>query len=168
MTEPQQTPPGQPNVRRRRLILYAAALAALLVVAAFGASTLLSGGDDEPKKARLATPLIVERFELKPVAGASGRGIAELLTRPTGTGLRVLAQDLKRSSAKQVYQLVLAGGTAGEKLLGNEVVGRTGLFVGEAKVSVDELHQHKRIELRLITQGDPPTEKTILRGSIPD
>jgi len=168
MTEPEQTTTGTPNVRRRRLILYTAAALALLVVAGFGVHSLVSGKKSQPKVVKMATPVIVERFELKPVGGAAGRGIAELLNRPTGTGLRILASGLQPSKSKQVYQLVLAGGTSAEKLLGNEVVGKTGYFVGEAKISVDELHAYKRIELRLVSAGPPASEQTILRGPIPD
>lgn len=168
MTEPEQTTEAPPNVRRRRQILYTAAAIAVLVVAGFGVHSLISSKKEPPKPVKLATPVIVERFELKPVAGAAGRGIAELLRRPTGTGLRILASGLQPSKSKQVYQLVLTGGTSAEKLLGNEVVGRTGYFVGEAKVTVDELHAYKRIELRLVSAGPPATEKTILRGPIPD
>jgi hypothetical protein len=170
MTEPETMPTPRSDVRRRRRILYAAAALALLIVVAFAARSVFSGGEDDTpaKPARLTAPVIVERFELKPVGGGSARGIAELLRRGTATGLRVLARGLTASKDGQVYQLVLAGGGAPEKLLGNEVVGKTGLFVGEAQITVDQLHQHRRIELRLVGQGDPPTEELVLRGAIPD
>jgi hypothetical protein len=160
-------PIQQPDIRKRRRVLYIAAAIGILLVAAFAARSLFSG-DDKPKAApKVLTPVIIERIQLKPVKGASGRGLAEVLRRGEAESLRVLTAKLKPSNDKQIYQLVLAGGAAYEKLLGNEAVGAEGIFVGEAKVSVSTLHQYKRIEVRLITNGAPPTEKTVLRGSIP-
>lgn len=158
---------SDPDIRKRRLALYAAAGVAILLVAGFAARSLFSG-DDKPRTApKVQTPVIIERIQMKPVGSANGRGLAEVLRRGETQSLRVLAARLKPATDKQVYQLVLTGGSADEKVLGNEVVGAERLFVGESKVSVATLHQHRRIELRLITNGAPPSEKTVLRGSIP-
>jgi hypothetical protein len=63
--------------------------------------------------------------------------------------------------------LLLTGGQPEDKLLGNSVVGSERIFVGEAKLTVAELHKYKRVELRVITNGAPPSSKTVLRGTIP-
>jgi hypothetical protein len=160
-------PTRDPAIRRRRILLYSAAVLAMLVVAAFAARSLFSGSDKQKPAPKVLTPVILERIQLKPLGGAGGRGLAEVLRRGQAESLRVLAARLKPSSDKQVYQLVLTGGAADEKLLGNEVVGAERIFVGESKVSVSTLHSYSRIELRLITNGAPPSEKTILRGTIP-
>jgi hypothetical protein len=157
----------QPDIRKRRQVLYVATAIGVLLVAVFAARSLFSG-DDKPKTApKVITPVIIERIELKPVDGASGRGLAEVLRRGEAESLRVLTAKLKPSNDKQIYQLVLTGGTSDEKLLGNEAVGADGIFVGEAKVSIATLHQYKRIEIKRITNGAPPKETTVLRGSIP-
>ena len=158
---------ADPDIRKRRMLLYIAAGLGVLLVAGFAAQSLFSG-DDNPKPApKVVTPVILERIQMKPVGGASGRGLAEVLRRGDAESLRVLAARLKPATEKQVYQLLLTGGTAEDKVLGNQVVGTEGIFVGESKVSVSTLHQYKRLELRLITNGAPPSEKTVLRGSIP-
>jgi hypothetical protein len=159
--------PRDPDIRRRRLVLYACASIALLVIAGFAARSLFQG-DDKPKDApKVIAPVIIERIELKPVRGASGRGLAEVLRRGQAESVRVLAAELKPSTDKQIYQLVLAGGAGEDKLLGNSVVGAERIFVGEARLPVETLNQYRRIELRLITNGAPPSEKTVLRGKIP-
>jgi hypothetical protein len=156
------------KIKQRRRLLYGFALVALVVIGVFAVRTFFSGDDDAVKvRPKAAAPLIVERFKLLPVAGASGRGIAELVERKTGDGLRVLAVKLKPNLDGQVYQLLLAGGGLPEKLLGNEVVGQQKTFVGEAKVTADELHKYTRIELRNVTQSDEPVSKLVLRGRIP-
>lgn len=156
------------KIKRRRRLLYAFALLALIVIAAFAVRTFFGGDDDKSAvKPKVAPPLIVERFKLLPVGGAKGRGIAELVQRPAGDGLRVLAVKLTPSLDAQVYQLLLAGGDQSDKLLGNEVVGQEKTFVGEAKVTADELHRYTRIEMRNVTQSDPPVSKLVLRGRIP-
>ena len=161
------TPARDPNIRKRRLVLYSAAALALLLIAGFAGRTLLSG-DDKPKAApKVLTPVIIERIQLKPVRGGSGRGLAEVLRRGDAESMRVLAARLKPSTEKQIYQLLLTGGQPEDKLLGNSVVGAERIFVGEAKLTVAELHKYRRVELRLITNGAPPTEKTVLRGHIP-
>ncbi|MBJ7354967.1 MAG: hypothetical protein JHC98_09090 [Thermoleophilaceae bacterium] len=156
-----------PEIRRRRLVLYACAALALLVIAGFAARTLFKGEDKPTAAPKVVAPVIIERIQMKPVRGANGRGLAEVLRRGSAQSVRVLAAELKPSTDKQVYQLVLADGPGDEKLLGNSAVGEEKIFVGEAKVSLQTLNQYKRIELRLITNGAPPTEKTILRGKIP-
>jgi hypothetical protein len=168
MTEETSTPQRDPSIRRRRLILYTGAAAALILVAGVAAISLFGGKDEKSKPpAKLAAPLIVERIQLKPVGGSSGRGLAEVLRRGDAESLRVLAAQLKPSEDKQVYQLVLAGGPGGEKLLGNEAVGKQKIFVGESKVSLATFRQYKRVEIRLVTNADPPRVKTVLRGTIP-
>jgi hypothetical protein len=155
-------------IRRRRRWLYAFTALALIAVCAFGAMQLLQGDPaKEAEKKRMKPPVIVERFELNPVRGQSGRGLAELVRRESGDGLRVLAANLKPNLDNEVYQLLLAGGQSEPKLLGNEVVGQQKTFVGEAKVSAAELHQYRRIELRRVGRGNPPVTKLVLRGSIP-
>ena len=155
-------------IKRRRRWLYGFAALALLAVCAF-AATQLFGGDDakDADKNQPKPPVIVERFELKPAKGQKGRGLAELVRRETGDGLRVLAANLKPNLDNEVYQLLLAGGGQEPKLLGNEVVGPQKTFVGEAKISADVLHQYRRIELRRVGRGNPPVTELVLRGSIP-
>jgi hypothetical protein len=161
------TPARDPDIRKRRLVLYLAAALALLLIAGFAGRTLLEA-EDRPKAApKVLTPVIIERIQLKPVGGASGRGLAEVLRRGDAESMRVLAARLKPSTEQQVYQLLLTGGQPEEKLLGNSAVGSERIFVGEAKLTVAELHKYRRVELRLITNGAPPTEKTVLRGKIP-
>lgn len=161
------TPARDPDIRKRRLVLYAAAALALILIAGFAGRTLFSG-DDKPKAApKVLTPVIIERIQLKPVGGTSGRGLAEVLRRGDAESMRVLAARLKPSTEKQVYQLVLTGGQPEDKLLGGSAVGAERIFVGEAKLTVQELHKYRRVELRVITNGAPPTEKTVLRGKIP-
>lgn len=167
MATDETTPARDPDIRKRRLVLYSAAVLALLLIAGFAGRTLFSG-DDKPKVTpKVLTPVIIERIQLKPVGGASGRGLVEVLRRGEAESMRVLAARLKPSSEKQVYQLLLTGGQPEDKVLGNSVVGTERIFVGEAKVTVAELHKYKRVELRLITNGAPPSQKTVLRGKIP-
>lgn len=161
------TPTRDPEIRKRRMMLYSAAALALLLVAGFAGRTLFTG-DDKPKPAaKVLTPVIIERIRLKPVGGSSGRGLAEVLRRGNAESMRVLAARLKPSTDKQTYQLILTGGQPEDRLLGNSVVGTERIFVGEAKLTVKELHKYRRVELRLITNGAPPSEKTVLRGSVP-
>lgn len=167
MTTEDTTPTRDPDIRKRRLMLYAAALLALLLIGGFAARTLISGEDKPKPAATVLTPVIIERIQLKPVGGGSGRGLAEVLRRGEAESMRVLAARLKPSTDKQIYQLLLTGGQAEDKLLGNSSVGPERIFVGEAKLSVAELHKYRRVELRLITNGAPPSEKTVLRGKIP-
>lgn len=167
MDDDQKAAEQAPDIRRRRLILYAAASLALAAVIVAGVLTL-SGGTKKPAaKPKLKAPVIVERIPLKPVDGSSARGLGELVRREDKDGFRVLAVQLKPSSGdNQAYQLVLTGGEP-EKLLGTEVVGKDGAFVGESPVSATELHSFKRVELRRVTRK-PETAKTVLRGKIPN
>jgi hypothetical protein len=156
-----------PDIRKRRMLLYSAAVLALLLIAGFAGRSLLSG-DDKPKTApKVLTPVIIERIQLKPVRGADGRGLAEVLRRGEAESMRVLAAQLKPATDKQLYQLYLAGGQSEEKLLGNGAVGEEGIFVGEAKVTVETLHKYRRVELRVVTNGAPPEQELVLRGKIP-
>ncbi|MBI2691930.1 MAG: hypothetical protein HYX29_08315 [Solirubrobacterales bacterium] len=161
------TPARDPDVRKRRLVLYAAALLALLLVAGFAGRTLLSGDDNPEVVPKVLTPVIIERIQLKPIGGSSGRGLAEVLRRGSAESMRVLAARLKPSTEKQIYQLVLTGGQPEDKLLGNSAIGSERIFVGEAKLTVAELQKYRRVELRVIINGAPPSEKTVLRGTIP-
>src|SRR3954454_24121887 len=141
-------PVSSDAIKRRRRLLYAFAGVALLVVIGFAAFQRF-GGDSkkDAAKSQLKPPVIIERFELKPVRGQSGHGLAELVRRQTGDGLRVLAVKLKPNLDDEVYQLLLAGGGGEPKLLGNEIVDQQKTFVGEAKVDSAELHKYRRIEL---------------------
>lgn len=161
------TPARDPDIRKRRLVLYSAALLALLLVAGFAGRTLLSGDDNPEVVPKVLTPVIIERIQLKPIGGSSGRGLAEVLRRGSAESMRVLAARLKPSTEKQIYQLVLTGGQPEDKLLGNSAIGSERIFVGEAKLTVAELQKYRRVELRVITNGAPPSEKTVLRGTIP-
>jgi hypothetical protein len=155
-------------IRRRRRWLYAFAGSAVVAICAFAAMQLLSNDPKKEAAKKAATPpVIVERFQLKAVGGQSGHGLAELVRRPAGDGLRVLAGGLRPVLDGEVYQLLLAGGQSEPKLLGNELVGQTKTFVGEAKVDAAELHKYKRIELRRVGRGNPPPNKLVLRGTIP-
>lgn len=167
MTAEEPTQQRDPDIRKRRLVLYACAVVALLVIAVFAARTLFEGDEKPAAAPKVIAPVIIERIQMKPVRGASGQGLAEVLRRGDAESMRVLAAELKPSTDKQVYQLLLAGGPSEDKLLGNSAVGQEKIFVGEAKLPLKTLNQYKRIELRLITNGAPPTEKTILRGKIP-
>lgn len=156
------------DIKRRRRILYIAALFALLLIGAFAAATLIGGDDDEPpKRQTLERPVIVERIALRAKRGEKGRGIAELIDRQGSERLRVLAVELQRSRQGQVYQLLLAGGKPEPKLLGNVVVGEDKTFVGEARVSGEELHSYRRVEIRRVTEASPPIDELVLRGAIP-
>jgi hypothetical protein len=167
MTAEETAEQREPDIRRRRVVLYSCAALALLLIAGFAARTLFTGDDKPIAAPKVIAPVIIERIEMKPVRGASGRGLAEVLRRGQAESVRVLAAELKPSTDKQIYQLVLAGGPGDDKLLGNSVVGAERIFVGEAKLPVETLNKYKRIELRLITNGAPPSEKTVLRGKIP-
>jgi hypothetical protein len=161
---------GREKILRRRRWLYASALLALIAVAVAIGFSLLGGSDRKTaaaKNAASAPPIVLERIELKPVAGQSGHGLAELVRRPKSDALRVLAVKLRPSLAGEVYQLLLTGGSGGTKLLGNEVIGQNKTFIGEAKISANDMHRYSRIELRRVSEADPPVEKLVLRGSIP-
>lgn len=154
-------------IRRRRAVLYAAAALALVVIAVVAVRGL---SPDEPKvrtPVRMAPPVIVERIRLKAVDGSKAHGLVEVLRRGQNNSLRILATGLKPNRRTDVHQLVLRGGSAPEQLLGSQNVGQQGVFVGEARISLNELRRHRRIELRLVRGGTPPREKTVLRGRIP-
>ncbi|MGK2877692.1 MAG: hypothetical protein ACSLFF_03810 [Solirubrobacterales bacterium] len=156
-----------PNIRKRRLVLYSAACLAILLVALFAARSLLAG-DDKPKAPpKVVTPVIVERIQMKPVGGSRARGLAEVLRRGDAESVRVLAARLKPTTDRQIYQLLLTGGAPEDKLLGNSAVGSERIFVGEATVTVEALHKYRRIEIRVVTNGAPPSEEAVLRGKIP-
>jgi hypothetical protein len=156
------------TTRKRRRLLYAAAAVALVLIAVVAAQSLFSGEDKETTKpVKLAAPVIVERIQMKPVGSASGHGLAEVLRRGDAESLRVLAAELKPSGQGEIYQLVLKAKGKEEKLLGNEAVGKQKIFVGEAKLPLSTLHDYSTIELRLISNGDPPKQTPILRGTIP-
>lgn len=156
------------QIRRRRMMLYVGALLALAVVGVVAVKSLASGDSNQQRMpVRMAPPLIVERIPLKPVRESASRGLAEVLRRGQADSLRVLATRLEPTTRLQVYQLVLAGGRAPEQLLGNEAVGDTGVFVGEARIEIPLLRTHRRVELRLVTNGAKPKQQTILRGAIP-
>lgn len=168
MDDEKQPPERDPSIRRRRRILYAAAVVGSLLIAAVAASSLLKG-DDKPKKApKTATPVIVARIEMKPVRGASGRGLAEILRRAGRESVRVLAARLVPTTEQQFYQLVLTGGDAEERVLGNAQVGDQRIFVGESKITLAAMQKHKHIDLRRVTNGAPVKQTTILRGKIPE
>lgn len=168
MDEETQSQERDPSIRKRRRILYAAAVVASLLIAAVAASSLLKG-DDKPKKApKTVTPVIVARVEMKPVKGAQGRGLAEILRRAGRESVRVLAARLVPTTDKQFYQLVLTGGKAEERVLGNAQVGEQRIFVGESKITLEAMQRHKYIDLRRVTNGAPVKQTTILRGRIPE
>jgi len=157
-----------PSIRRRRRILYAAAVVGSLLIAAVAASSLLKGSDKPKQAPKTVTPVIVARVPMKPVKGAQGRGLAEILRRAGRESVRVLAARLAPTTEKQFYQLVLTGGAAEERVLGNAQVGEQRIFVGESKISLAEMQKHKYIDLRRVTNGAPVKQTTILRGRIPD
>jgi hypothetical protein len=168
MTDESTQPTRDKSIARRRRLLYAAAFVGFLLVAAVAARSIFSGDDKDTKTpVKLTAPVIVERIQLKPVGSSSGRGLAEVLRRGNAESLRVLVAELKPTANGQIYQLVLTGGPKDEKLLGNEAVGKQKIFVGEAKLPLETLHSYRRIELRLVTNGDPPDEALIVRGKIP-
>lgn len=162
-----ETSAPTPNVRRRRLLLYGFALLALALIVAFSATTLI-GSDDEDKpeaSQRMKPPLIVERFRLTAAKGEKGRGLGELVRRENRDGLRVLAVSLRPSGRQQVYQLLLSSNDD-SRVLGNQVVGEEGTFIGEARITSAELRKFERIELRRVTEGSPPQSDLVLRGRI--
>lgn len=156
------------NVARRRAILYSLGALLLLGIVVYAVTGISASGDDKPKaKAPTATPVIVGRIQLKAVKGESGSGLAELLNRNDQESLRVIASKLPPNQKDEAYQLVLAGGKDGERMLGNAVVGKARVFVGEAKLGFAELERYKRVELRRVTRGENPTAELVLRGRIP-
>jgi hypothetical protein len=158
------------RIRRRRRWLYAFAMLAVLAIGVAVALSLLNDSDkkDAAKRAGAPPPVVLERFELRPVGSQRGRGLGELVRRPKNDGLRVLAVGIRPTLETEVYQLVLAGGRSRPKLLGNEKVDENKTFIGEAKITANDLHSYSRIELRRVTQGDPPVDKLVLRGKIPN
>ncbi len=156
-----------PAIAKRRRILYSVALIALVAIAVVALGPL-SGSETKPKKQpKVVTPVILARIELKPVGRSSASGLAEVLRRGTRQSLRVLATKLAPNKQDEAYQLVLAGGKAPERLLGTAIVGKERLFVGEAKIGIDELERHRTVQLRRVTRGANPTATTVLRGRIP-
>lgn len=157
-----------PNIRKRRRWLYIAAVLGSLLVAGVAASSLFKGSDKPKKAVKTPTPVIVARVQMKPVGSAHGRGLAEILTRDGRESVRVLAARLTPTTDKQFYQLVLTGGSAEERVLGNEQVGKQSVFIGESKISLAQMQKHKYIDLRRVTNGAPVKQTTILRGKIPE
>lgn len=159
------------KIRRRRRWLVAYGLLAVAAVASVAAAQTLGGSKDEKKRVSALTepskPVIVERFKMKPASGVRGHGLAELVRKDGVSNLRVLAVRLKPSLAGESYQLVLTGGRLDPKPLGGQTVGQKGAFLGQAKITVDQLHRFTRIELRRVTDGTPPEEKLVLRAAIP-
>jgi hypothetical protein len=168
MEESNAQVPRDSSIRRRRQILYTAAL---LVLGVLVAVAILPGlKSDKPKTSTVPpkTPVILARINLKSVAGQTGSGVAELLRRGSTNSLRVLAIKLPPNKTDdEAYQLVLAGKSSSERLLGTAIVGKQGVFVGEAKLGIDELERYRRIELRRVTRGSNPTAENVLRGRIP-
>jgi hypothetical protein len=158
---------ADPDIRRRRAILYSVAAVVLAVLVAF--AILPRGkGDEKPKNTEPPrAAVILERIKLKAVDDSKSSGIAELLRRGEKRSLRVLAVKLKPNKGDdEAYQLVLTGGEAEEKLLGNAIVGTPRVFVGESKLKDGELERYRRIELRRVTRGPSPSATTVLRGKI--
>lgn len=168
MTEQHESSERDPAIRRRRRVLYAGGAVGLLLVAAVAAASLI---DSKPKPAaapKLTAPVIVARIQMRPVSGGSARGLGEILRRGDGESLRVLIARLKASRGSQFYQLILAGGDADERVLGNQKVSSEGVFVGETKITLEELQRHGRLELRLVKPGPPVVQRTVVRGKIPE
>lgn len=159
------------DIKRRRRWLFA--FGALAVAAVISVAVVqMSGSTTETKKrtsalAEPTKPVIIERFKLTPAAGGHGRGLAELVRKDGVSNLRLLAVGLRPSLAGESYQLVLTGGRDDPKPLGGQTVGQKGAFLGQAKITIAQLHRFRRIELRRITAGTPPVEKLVLRGAIP-
>ncbi|MGB1582725.1 MAG: hypothetical protein ACPHCI_02935 [Solirubrobacterales bacterium] len=155
------------NIRRRRLLLYGFGVLALGLIVAFAATTLIDADDSGKSEStkRLKPPLIVERFRLTATKGEKGRGLGELVRREDRDGLRVIAVGLEPSAKQQAYQLLLAGGRD-SRVLGNQVIGEEGTFIGEARITSAELREFDRIELRRVTEGSPPQSDLVLRGRI--
>lgn len=166
MSDDSPTPERPEGLRRRRLILYAATLLALLLVLGYGAVTLLGGSSGDEATAP-PPPLIVERIRMNPVGRSRARGLAELLRRNQGESMRVIAAPLRPTKRHEVYQLLLVGGSGGERLLGNVAVGSGGMFIGEAKIGSSELRRHRRLEIRLTSTAREGSERVLLRGKIP-
>lgn len=155
-----------PVIARRRRILFAVGGLVLLCVTIVAVTPLLKSD----KKAKTVQPpkqaVILARVELRPVGGANGKGLAEVIRRGGQQSVRVLAARIAPSKDGEVYGLFLTNG-AKQKLLGSALVGSQRIFVGESKVGIHELEQFKRIELRRATTGANPKETVILRGRIP-
>ncbi len=167
MSKQPQQEGRDPAIAKRRRILYSVALIALVAIAVFALGPL-SGSETKPKKQpKVETPVILARIELKPVGRSAASGLAEVLRRGDRQSLRVLATKLTPNKKDEAYQLVLAGGDAPERLLGTAIVGKERLFVGEAKIGIDELERHRTVQLRRVTRGENPTATTVLRGRIP-
>lgn len=157
-----------PAIRRRRRVLYVAAAIALVLIAAVAAKSLIDGGPKPQVAPKLTAPVIVARIEMRPTSTGRARGLGEILRRGDAESLRVLIARLKPSTGNRFYQLVLAGGSADERVLGSQKVGSEGVFVGETSITLEELQRHKRLELRQIKPGPPVAQRTILRGRIPE
>lgn len=159
------------DIKRRRRLLFVYGALAVAVVVSVAVVQMLGSSKDEKKRASAVSeptrPVIVERFKLKPASGERGHGLAELVRKDGVSNLRVLAVGLKPSLVSESYQLVLAGGRGDPTPLGNQTVGQKGTFLGQAKISVDAVHEFRRIELRRITEGTPYDDRLVLRGAIP-
>lgn len=155
------------TIKRRRLLLYGFSIVAVIAIAVLAYLTFFESNEDNATPpTRMSPPLIVERFKLTATAGEKGRGLGELVRREKRDGFRVLAIDLKPSGKEQFYQLLLSDG-GNTRVLGNQIVGDEGTFVGEAELSGAELRKFRRIELRRVTEGTPPQSDLVLRGRIP-
>lgn len=154
------------TTRRRRLILYCVSGLALAVVVALAIAPTLKQKPKE-RKVTTPTPVILARIQLKPVGGSAGRGLAEIIRRDANQSMRVLAARLKPNREGGSYALMLSGGKADERRLGGAVVGDERIFVGEAKVTIEELERHKWVELRRVEAANRGEGVTVLRGRVP-
>lgn len=159
-------PPRDPHLARRRYVLYGASSIALLLILALAVVPRLQTNSAPKPKMAPTKPVILARVDLKAVGTGRQSGLAEILRRGREQSLRFLAVGLRPNRRGEAYQLVLAGGS-GERLLGTAVVGRQRVFVGEAKVGINEIERHRRVELRRVTRGPDARATLVLRGRLP-
>lgn len=156
-----------PQIVRRRRILFAGGGLILLILIAVALVPLLAKDTPPKRSAPPKQAVILARIAMKPVGAQTGKGLAEVIRRGQQQSIRVLAARLPQSKRGEVYGLFLAGGREPQRLIGSAVVGAQRIFIGEAKVGIGELEQHRRIELRRATTGKIPKETIVLRGKIP-
>lgn len=166
------TSPDTPAaIRRRRRWLTAFVLLGLAAIVSIGAARLFGTTNGEQTRAaadnKAPASVVLERFELKPPSGGRARGLVELVRHGGVTSLRMIAVRLKPSLADDVYQVSLAGGGRGDKLLGGEVVGGKGTFLARAAVTSELLHRYRRIEMRLVGSATSGEGRLVLRAEIP-
>lgn len=159
-------PVAADDLRRRRSILVSALVLALCIV---GIVAVLAARDKDPlagsKSPVVAPATPIARITLRPTGNAprNARGIAEVVKREGAYELRLIAENLKKTTDDSEYRVYFDSGAA-ERTVGRAWTDARGTLIGEGHIDADDLKKFKFLRVALET---PKGESDVLRGRLP-